>query len=81
MGANLAQILAIELLAACQGCDFHAPLTSSAALERVRTLVRSRVPHLDDDRYFAPDIAAAADLIASGAVIRAAGLPLPALWT
>lgn len=81
MSANLGQILAIELLAACQGCDFHAPLASSAALERVRALVRSRVPHLDDDRYFAPDIAAAADLIASGAVIDAAGIPLPALWT
>jgi histidine ammonia-lyase len=81
MSANLSQILAIELLAACQGCDFHAPLASSAALERVRTLVRSRVAHLDDDRYFAPDIAAAADLIGSGAVVRAAALSLPALWS
>jgi histidine ammonia-lyase len=81
MAHNLRQILAIELIAACQGCDFHAPLTSSAPLERVRALVRTRVPHLDEDRYFAPDIAAAADLIATGDIVRAAGLPLPALWT
>ena len=38
MAENLTQILAIELLAACQGCDFHAPLASSAPLERVRSL-------------------------------------------
>ena len=34
MAENLTQILAIELLAACQGCDFHAPLASSEPLER-----------------------------------------------
>jgi len=81
MAHNLRQILAIELLAACQGCDFHAPLASSDALEAVRALVRRRVPRLENDRYFAPDIAAAADLIASGEVVRAAGLALPALWS
>ena len=46
-------VLGIELLAAAQGCDFHAPLRSSAALEAVRALTRSRVPHLSDDRHFA----------------------------
>ena len=33
---------AIELLAAAQGCDFHAPLRSSAPLERARALLRGR---------------------------------------
>ncbi len=80
MAENLTQILAIELLAACQGCDFHAPLTSSAPLERVRARVRAEVPHLDDDRYLATDIAAAADLVRSGAVAAAAGMALPELW-
>ncbi len=80
MAENLTQILAIELLAACQGCDFHAPLTSSAPLERVRSLLRAAVPHLDDDRYLAPDIAAAADLVRSGAVTNAAGIQLPEVW-
>ena len=42
MAENLTQILGIELLAACQGCDFHAPLLSSAPVERVRSLVRAR---------------------------------------
>jgi histidine ammonia-lyase len=80
MAENLTQILAIELLAACQGCDFHAPLASSAQLERVRSLLRAQVPHLDDDRYLAPDIAAAANLIRSGAVSYAASIPLPEVW-
>ena len=43
MAENLAHILGIELLAGCQGCDFHAPLRSSAAIERVRARLRSDV--------------------------------------
>jgi histidine ammonia-lyase len=77
MSENLAQILGCELLMAAQGCDFHAPLASSAALERVRALVRARVPHLDEDRYLAPDMAVAAELVRSGAVAAAAGITLP----
>ncbi|NJO33359.1 MAG: aromatic amino acid lyase [Rhodospirillales bacterium] len=77
---NTAGIVAIELLAACQGCDFHAPLASSAPLERVRARVRAEVPHLDDDRYLATDIAAAANLVRSGAVVGAAGIALPEPW-
>ena len=74
---NLVQILGCELLMACQGCDFLAPLASSAALERVRTRLRARVPPLQEDRFLAPDIAAAAELVRSGAVAAAAGVPLP----
>ena len=80
MTGNLTQILAIELLAGCQGCDFHAPLTSSVAMEDVRARVRGEVPHLSDDRYLAPEIAKAAALVRSGAVIEAAGIALPQAW-
>jgi histidine ammonia-lyase len=80
MTDNLTQILAIELLVGCQGCDFHRPLPSSTPIERVRARLRDRVPHLDDDRYLAPDIAAAAGLVRSGAILEAAGLALPELW-
>jgi histidine ammonia-lyase len=73
MAENGFAIVAIEGLAAAQGCDFHAPLASSAPLEAVRALVRSRVAHLDEDRHFHPDIAAAIDLTRSGALIEAAG--------
>ncbi len=67
---------AVELLAAAQGCDFHAPLASSPPLERVRELLRETVTHLQDDRYLAPDIMTAADLVRSRALVEAAGSEL-----
>jgi histidine ammonia-lyase len=70
MADNVASVLAIELLAAVQGCEFHAPLASSAPLERVRALLRGAVPRLQNDRLLAPDIAQAAALIRDGALIR-----------
>ena len=73
MAANLAAILGIELLAGAQGCDFHAPLRSSPALEHVRARLRQAVPRLETDRAMASDIAAAAamigDLVPPGVVL------------
>ena len=79
MAANALNIVAIEYLAAAQGCDFHAPMPSSAPLERARALLRQRVPRLEQDRHLAPDIAAAAELVRSGALMAAADSELP--WT
>ena len=79
MAENALNIVAIELLAGVQGCDFHAPMQSSAAIERARALLRQSVPRLVDDRPFAPDIAAAADLVRSGALISAIGVTFPKL--
>jgi len=73
---NVAAILGIELLAAVQGCDFRAPLRSSAPLERVRARLRREVPRLEDDRYLHPDIRAATSLVHSGVLIEEAGSEL-----
>jgi histidine ammonia-lyase len=73
MAENAANVIAIELIAAAQGCEFHAPLSSSLPLERARALLRARVPRLEDDRLLASDIAAAAELVRSGALAAAAG--------
>ena len=75
MAANVDGILGIELLAGAQGCDFHAPLASSEVVEKVRTMLRAQVPTLADDRYMAPDIAAATGLIVRGALADIADLP------
>jgi len=72
MVENASGIVAIELLAAAQGCDFHAPLASSGPLEAVRRRIREKVSHLSDDRHFHPDIEAAIGLVRSGAIIDAA---------
>jgi histidine ammonia-lyase len=72
MAENVTAIIGIELLAAAQGCYFHGELRSSLPLEAVRALVRAHVPKLEDDRYFHPDLEAAAVLVRSGAVAGAA---------
>ena len=80
MAENAFAVIGIELIAAAQGCDFHAPLRSSAALEALRARARSEVPHLDDDRFFHPEIVAAARLARTGAIVEAVGeLLLPTL--
>lgn len=73
MASNSAGVVAIELLAAAQGVDFHAPLQSSPQLQQVRTLIRSQVPHYAQDRYFAPDIAAARAWVEDGVMSRWVG--------
>lgn len=73
MAENAANVVAIELLTAAQGCDFHAPLVSGPRLEAVRARLRSVVPSLKDDRHFAPDIAAAAALVCTGSLAEIVG--------
>ena len=77
MAENATAVVGIELLAAAQGCDFHAPLVSSPALEAVRALVRAEVPHLEDDRHFYPDMQKAIAMVRTGRAIQAAGFELP----
>ncbi|WP_321149236.1 histidine ammonia-lyase [Aeromonas jandaei] len=63
MAENTRGILAVELLAAAQGLDFRAPLRASAGVEMAKGRLRAHVPFYDKDRYFAPDIEAAAALL------------------
>jgi histidine ammonia-lyase len=78
MAKNAAWVVGIELLVAAQGCDFHAPLKSSPPLERLRAQIRAEVPHMEQDRFLAPDIARATALVRSGA-LAAADVELPML--
>jgi histidine ammonia-lyase len=79
MTANTRGIIAIELLAATQGIDWHAPLKTSAPLQRVHALIRQRVSFYDRDRYFAPDIAAMTQLVLSGELSSLVAKVLPSL--
>lgn len=66
MAENAANVVAVELLAACQGIDFRKPLQTSPKLQKILQKVREVVPFYDQDRFFAPDIAASKKIIDQG---------------
>ncbi|MCS6625468.1 histidine ammonia-lyase [Roseibacterium beibuensis] len=77
MAENTATVVAIELLAAAQGLEFHRPLTTSPDLERVFGIVREAAAAYGSDHYFAPDIARATDGVRAGRYRGFAGDLLP----
>jgi histidine ammonia-lyase len=64
---NAAAIVAIELMAAAQGVEMRAPLTTSPVLMQALATIRGRVAFLEEDRALAPDIAALKGLVLAGA--------------
>jgi histidine ammonia-lyase len=64
--ANVAAILAIELLVACQALDLLAPLRSGVLAEKARALVRRGVMRLDSDRPLDGDIALVGEMVSRG---------------
>ena len=70
IAGNAAGVIGIELLAAAQGLDFHAPLASSPPIEAARRAIRARVPHLESDRYLADDLSWAKKAVDEGALSR-----------
>jgi histidine ammonia-lyase len=60
MTGNALNIVAIEFLAACQGVDLLAPLTTSPRLQGAHSALRLSVPFAPTDRLLALDIQAAA---------------------
>jgi len=76
MADNAATIIALEWLAAAQGVDFRKPLTASPPLAEAVARLRQQVAHLDRDRYFATDIAAAKDMMLAGVLADIVDAPL-----
>ena len=68
LARNVATIIAIELLAAVQGIELRAPVSTSAILSDVISCLREVVPHYDVDHYMAPDIQAALGLVEGGVI-------------
>ena len=65
MNENLSYILAIELLSASQGIEFHKPLKTSSLLQKALAEVRTFSEPIEDDRSLANEIEAL-----SGALIQ-----------
>ena len=53
---HVEQVLAIELLAACQALEFHRPKTTTAPLEAVHKLVRTVARYVVKKIFFAPPL-------------------------
>jgi histidine ammonia-lyase len=82
MIGNVAHILGVEWLAAAQGIEFLRPMRSSEPLEQAHALLRQRCQAMPHDRFIAPDIEAASQMVHEGAVARVLhALPhRPAWW-
>lgn len=69
---NVEHVLSVELLAAAQALEFLKPLEPAAPLVAVIEKLRAHVGPWDHDRYMAPDMRKAKELIRLGAVAKAA---------
>jgi len=76
---NVEDIVAIELLAAAQGIDFHHPQKSSPAIEDVMTAIRELSPPFKEDRSLSADIRRIAVTIDAGEYCHFAASVLPSL--
>lgn len=63
---NVEHVLAIELLTASQALDYRRPLRPGRGVEVAHGAVRERVPHREQDHFFAEDIAACREMVQSG---------------
>lgn len=70
IATNAAGIIAVELIAAAQGVDYHAPLKTSERLQALHAKVRALSPHLETDRYWADEMAALQGAILDGSLER-----------
>jgi histidine ammonia-lyase len=68
---NLARILAVELATAARAIDLRAPLAPGAGTGAALAAVRARIDGPGADRFLAPELAAAEDLVRSGTLVAA----------
>lgn len=69
---GLSRVIAIELLTSARAMDMRAPTQPGAAGSAVRAQLRTRVEGPATDRYLAPEIAAAHDMVLDGSLLAAA---------
>jgi histidine ammonia-lyase len=69
--ANLRRILAVELVCAARALDLRAPLKPGPGTAAALFAVRERIAGPGADRYISPELAAAEELIDSGAIAAA----------
>ena len=73
--ADAMRVVAVELVCAAEALELRG-LPAAPATAPVVACLRERVPRMEVDRFLAPDLAAAEDLVRSGAVLRATTVEL-----
>src|SRR5256885_10940777 len=63
---NAAGVIAVELMAGAEGIDYHAPLKTSATLQKIHAAVRAHSPHFTADRYWADEMNALQSAVLDG---------------
>ena len=71
---NAAGVVAVELIAAAQGIDYHAPLKTSPKLQGILAAVRKLTPRFTSDRYWADEMAALQKAVLAGEIAADIGL-------
>ena len=65
---NAAGVIAVELMAAAEGIDYHAPLKTSGKLQAIHAKVRAFSPQFTADRYWADEMAALQAAVVDGGI-------------
>ncbi|WP_308514928.1 histidine ammonia-lyase [Sphingomonas flavescens] len=65
---NAAGVIAVELMAAAEGLDYHAPLKTSPKLAEIHATVRAHSPEFTADRYWADEMAALQAAVLAGTI-------------
>jgi histidine ammonia-lyase len=69
--ANLTRIFAVELITAARGLDLRGPLRPAAGTAAALACTRARIAGPGPDRFLAPELAAAEELVGSGSLLAA----------
>ena len=67
---NVESVIAIEILSAAQGIDFHDEQPGKGTKE-AHAVIRKHLSHVDDDRVMYKDIETVKELLVSGAIVKA----------
>lgn len=67
---NVRCVVAIEMLVAAQGLDFLKPIEPGTGVRAAYQAIRRSVPHLDEDRVPADDIAVVYELLVNGTIVN-----------
>ncbi|MDP9344733.1 MAG: histidine ammonia-lyase [Actinomycetota bacterium] len=76
---NFTRIVAIELACAARALELRAPLGPGAGTGAALAVLRARIAGAGPDRWVAPDLVAAEELVGSGAVLDAVEAAIGAL--